>query len=143
MKLATKLFNRGEPDWTAIAERLVRFQMLKQWSTQEPMLLLPSLKVPESHSLNGMLRVWFEMKKNLNIRKEGVEVHKELPVWSLEGIFRLQEVNTKVQLDKFWAEAKRLGVRAVGNLRRTSDDYFSLEEMWNDERFLGEEIEIQ
>ncbi|KAL3675635.1 hypothetical protein R1sor_025583 [Riccia sorocarpa] len=62
-------------------------KVLKQWRSNEALLLLPSLRVSEAPTLDRILQVWFRMKKtNLRFSLEAGELPAHLPIQSLKQL---------------------------------------------------------
>ncbi|KAL3677115.1 hypothetical protein R1sor_027063 [Riccia sorocarpa] len=112
------------PEWVLIARRMIAVKLLngpnklerKWWKNGEALLLLSVLRLPEAPILDKLLKVWFEMKKQLFYSRDPGILPVGLPILSLKTLWSLSGQENTRQFKPIEMVARRNKYNIMGDI---------------------------
>ncbi|KAL3698494.1 hypothetical protein R1sor_012570 [Riccia sorocarpa] len=124
MRHVCDLLEEREVEWVPIARRVIQIKLRigpskcerSQWHWGDSLLLLNGWRVPEVPTLDRLLKVWFYFRKSLSLSDAAVEFPRDLPVASLQVVWKFLNINVEIDFVAFKKETRRCKVVTLREL---------------------------
>ncbi|KAL2611130.1 hypothetical protein R1flu_022822 [Riccia fluitans] len=124
MRYMSRLMDGEQSNWAQIIRFFIRQQMqrrasnreMKSWTAEEGLLLLPSLKMPQSEMANNILQSWFTFRKFLCLDVHDLALPGSITLRQLQLLFERYAPRRPFNERVIYPLLKRLGVHVLANL---------------------------